>query len=50
MGRVRRDEFDEPPPESDPSFQCSDAEWRKFIQKEELKLQQVAAEKNISIY
>ena len=44
MGRVRRNEFDEPPPDSDPSFQCSDVEWRKFIQNEEMKLQQVAAE------
>eukprot|EP00092_Neocalanus_flemingeri_P009551 GFUD01010280.1.p1 GENE.GFUD01010280.1~~GFUD01010280.1.p1 ORF type:complete len:1519 (+),score=509.70 GFUD01010280.1:91-4647(+) len=44
MGRVRRSDFDEPPPETDPSLHCSDADWRGFIANEEDKLCRQAAE------
>ena len=44
MGRVRRSDFDEAPPETDPSLVCSDAEWSSFIAGEEDKLHRQAAE------
>ena len=44
MGRVKRSDFDEPPPETDQSLHCSDAEWRNFIASEEDKLHRQAAE------
>ena len=44
MGRVKRSDFDEPPPETDQSLHCSDADWRSFIASEEEKLHRKAAE------
>ena len=44
MGRVKRSDFDEPPPETDQSLHFSDAEWRNFIASEEDKLHRQAAE------
>ena len=38
MGRVKRSDFNEPPPETDQSLHCSDADWRNFIVNEEDKL------------
>ena len=44
MGRVERSEFDEAPPETDPSLYVTDAEWKEYIAKQERKLQRQATE------
>ena len=44
MGRVKRSEFDEAPPETDPSLYVTDAEWKEYITKQEKKLQRQAVE------
>jgi len=44
FGPVRRNPMDEPPPETDESLVCSEADWRAFIKAEERKLTDVAVE------
>jgi len=43
-GPVRRNPMDEPPPETDESLVCSEADWRAFIQTEERKLTEMSIE------
>ena len=44
FGPVRRNPMDEPPPETDESLVCSEADWRAFIKAEERKLTDIAVE------